>query len=75
MKHSSYAAILLLAAILISPSSDLLARESEGTLEKIARTGEFVIGYRTDASQADMFDYIERFYYRQRPLAAKSSFV
>ncbi len=50
MKHSSCAAILLLAAILISPSSDLLAQESEGTLEKIARTGEFVIGYRTDAS-------------------------
>ncbi len=50
MKQSSYAAILLLAAILISPSTDLLAQESEGTLEKIARTGEFVIGYRTDAS-------------------------
>ena len=50
MKHSSYAAIVLLAAILISPSTDLLAQESEGTLEKIARTGEFVIGYRTDAS-------------------------
>ncbi len=50
MKHSSCAAILLLAAILISPSSDLLAQDLEGTLEKISRTGEFVIGYRTDAS-------------------------
>ncbi len=50
MKHSSYAAILLLAAILISPSSELLAQDLEGTLEKISRTGEFVIGYRTDAS-------------------------
>ena len=50
MKHNSCAAIVSLAVILILPSSDLLARESEGTLEKIARTGEFVIGYRTDAS-------------------------
>jgi len=50
MKHNSCASIVLLAAILILPSSDLLARESEGTLEKIARTGEFVIGYRTNAS-------------------------
>ncbi|MCP4302603.1 MAG: amino acid ABC transporter substrate-binding protein [Gammaproteobacteria bacterium] len=43
-------AILLLAALLILPSSNLLALESEGTLEKIARTGEFLIGYRTDSS-------------------------
>ncbi len=50
MKHNSCATIVSLAVILILPSSDLLARESEGTLEKIARTGEFVIGYRTDAS-------------------------
>ena len=50
MKRKSRTAILLLAAILILPGSDLLAQDSEGTLEKIARTGEFVIGYRTDAS-------------------------
>ncbi len=50
MKHNSCAAIVSLAVILLLPSSDLLAQESEGTLEKIARTGEFVIGYRTDAS-------------------------
>ncbi len=50
MKHNSCAAIVSLAVILILPGSDLLAQESEGTLEKIARTGEFVIGYRTDAS-------------------------
>jgi len=50
MKHSSGAALLLLAALLISPSSDLLAQKTEGTLEKIARTGEFLIGYRTDSS-------------------------
>ncbi len=50
MKHSSCVAIALFAAFLVGPSSDLLARDAEGTLEKIARTGEFVIGYRTDAS-------------------------
>ena len=50
MKHNSCATIFLLAAILILPGSDLLARDAEGTLEKIARTGEFVIGYRIDAS-------------------------
>ncbi len=50
MKHNSFTSIVLLAAILNLPGSDLLAQESEGTLEKIARTGEFVIGYRTDAS-------------------------
>ena len=50
MKLSSYAAMLLLNAILITPSSDLVAQDFEGTLEKISRTGEFLIGYRTDAS-------------------------
>lgn len=50
MKHNSCASTVLLAAILILPSSDLLARDSKGTLDKIAKTGEFVIGYRTDAS-------------------------
>jgi ABC-type amino acid transport substrate-binding protein len=32
------------------PGSDLFAQDSEGTLEKIARTGEFLIGYRADSS-------------------------
>ena len=32
------------------PGSTLLAEDSEGTLDKIVRTGEFLIGYRTDAS-------------------------
>jgi len=50
MKHNSSVATLLLAAALILPSTNLLAKDSEGTLAKIARTGEFVIGYRTDAS-------------------------
>lgn len=50
MKNRSCIATLLLAAVLILPSSDLPAQESEGTLEKIARTGEFLIGYRADSS-------------------------
>ncbi len=38
------------AIIVIFSATDLVAQGSEGTLEKIARTGVFVIGYRTDAS-------------------------
>ncbi len=40
----------LMAIIVIFSATDLVAQGSEGTLEKIARTGVFVIGYRTDAS-------------------------
>jgi len=40
----------LMAVILIFAGTDLFAQDFEGTLEKIARTGVFVIGYRTDAS-------------------------
>jgi len=50
MKHKSFVIIALLAAGLVFPGSTLLAEDSEGTLEKIVRTGEFLIGYRTDAS-------------------------
>ena len=50
MKHNSCAAIALLAASLLFSSPNLLARGSVGTLEKIAKSGEFLIGYRTDAS-------------------------
>ena len=50
MKHSSCTFALLFALSLLLPGSDLLAQESEGTLEKIARTGEFLIGYRADSS-------------------------
>jgi ABC-type amino acid transport substrate-binding protein len=50
MRYSACAAVSLFAAILFWPGSVLLAEDAEGTLEKIARTGEFVIGYRTDAS-------------------------
>lgn len=50
MKHRLCTAIVSLAALLILPCPNLLAQEAEGTLEKIARTGEFLIGYRTDSS-------------------------
>jgi ABC-type amino acid transport substrate-binding protein len=49
MIHRARIAVLS-TAILLFAGTDLLAHEPEGTLEKIARTGEFVIGYRTDAS-------------------------
>jgi glutamate/aspartate transport system substrate-binding protein len=50
MTHSSPTLALLLALSLLAPGSDLLAQNSEGTLDKIARTGEFLIGYRADSS-------------------------
>jgi len=50
MKHNSSAAMVLLATSLFFPGPNLIAQELAGTLEKIARTGEFLIGYRTDAS-------------------------
>ena len=50
MNNKFLAAGVLLCAVLIAPYSDVFAHEQEGTLKKIARTGEFVIGYRSDAS-------------------------
>lgn len=50
MKHTPGSTLLLLTALLILPASNVLAQETEGTLEKIARTGEFLIGYRTNSS-------------------------
>ena len=50
MKNRFCAPILAIAALLASPGFSLYAQESEGTLEKIERTGEFLIGYRTDSS-------------------------
>lgn len=50
MKHNSCAFFVLLAVSLFSFSSSLMAKDSDGTLEKIAKSGEFLIGYRTDAS-------------------------
>ena len=50
MKLSSCTATCLLAVFLVCPGYDVLAKDAETTLQKISRTGEFVIGYRTDAS-------------------------
>jgi glutamate/aspartate transport system substrate-binding protein len=50
MKHRLCAAILPLATLLALPGLNLFAQVSEGTLEKIEKTGEFLIGYRTDSS-------------------------
>ena len=50
MKHRLCTSILSLFALLALPGFNLVAEESGGTLEKIERTGEFVIGYRTDSS-------------------------
>ena len=49
MKLSS-AALLLTSALIVCPGTQLFAQDVESTLEKISRTNEFVIGYRTDAS-------------------------
>jgi len=50
MNNKRLATGLLLGTILALPLLDASARDPEGTLDKISRTGEFVIGYRTDAS-------------------------
>ncbi len=50
MKHHLCTAILLITAMLVLPGSNLFAQDSEPTLTKIKRTGEFVIGYRSDSS-------------------------
>ena len=50
MNNKYLATGLLLGTILMSPLSDVFAHDQEGTLDKIAKSGEFVIGYRPDAS-------------------------
>ena len=50
MNHSLSVATLLSIALLALPGADVLAQTSEATLDKIARTGEFVMGYRADSS-------------------------
>jgi len=50
MRLNPSTAILLLVTTLVLPGPKLLAHDSEGTLEKIMRTGEFLVGYHTDAS-------------------------
>jgi ABC-type amino acid transport substrate-binding protein len=46
----SCTATLFIAALLSLPGLQAAAQDAEGTLDKVARTGEFVIGYRADAS-------------------------
>jgi ABC-type amino acid transport substrate-binding protein len=50
MKNNACATLLLIAAALALPGLNLAAQNAEGTLDKISRTGEFVIGYRADSS-------------------------
>ena len=50
MNNKYLATGLLLGAMLFAPLTGVFAHEQEGTLDKISRTGEFVIGYRSDAS-------------------------
>ena len=50
MKHRPCAGSLMIATLLTLANFNLVAQETEGTLEKIARTGEFIIGYRADSS-------------------------
>jgi ABC-type amino acid transport substrate-binding protein len=50
MNNKYLATGLFLIALLVVPHPNASAHEDEGTLEKIARSGEFVIGYRSDAS-------------------------
>jgi len=50
MNNKYLATGLLLGAILMSSLSVCFAHEQEATLDKIAKSGEFVIGYRVDAS-------------------------
>ena len=49
MKPISFVTVALLVVLMISPGSDPWA-DGHGTLEKIAKSGEILIGYRTDAS-------------------------
>ena len=50
MNNKYLATGLMFGALLFAPLDKVSAHEQEGTLDKILRTGEFVIGYRSDAS-------------------------
>ena len=50
MRPGFSATLLLLAITMIFPGHNLLAHDAKGTLQKIASTGEFLIGYHTDSS-------------------------
>lgn len=49
MKNSPFA-VSLAALVFYLSGAAALAHDAEATLDKVARTGEFVIGYRADAS-------------------------
>jgi ABC-type amino acid transport substrate-binding protein len=50
MNSRAVAAILMVVAFTFATTGVALAHDAEKTLDKIKRTGEFVIGYRADAS-------------------------
>lgn len=50
MKNRAFTAVLMAVAFLVMTTGSALAHDAESTLDKIKRTGEFVIGYRADAS-------------------------
>ena len=55
MKRFLHAAALC-ALLPVFPTTDLSAQTTEATLDKIARTGEFLIGYRTDSNPLSFQD-------------------
>lgn len=55
MNNNPRAASLLFVVLLVL-SADLSADVTEATLDKIARTGEFVMGYRTDSTPLSFQD-------------------
>ena len=50
MNNRFRAVVLVTVAFFFAATGGALAHEAESTLDKIKRTGEFVIGYRADAS-------------------------
>lgn len=50
MKPIATTTLSLIAAVFLLLGLDAFTADTEGTLDRIARTGEFVIGYRSDAS-------------------------
>jgi len=50
MNYKYLAAGVLLVTIIFAPLQKLSAHEQEGTLDKVSRTGEFVIGFELDAN-------------------------
>ena len=50
MISRAFPAVFVAVAILISGTGSAWAHDAKGTLDKIKRSGEFVIGYRADAS-------------------------